>query len=168
MNIVNLSILVYGWKKPGKKHCRIIYIDQDEELKQTHYDHLNAFLENEIKIVTEEQSLNNEDQIDRKVALQRKAQKYKCCYKCSFDEIPKLKHTCPMCQTNVTKAKMKAMGLDDNENALTSHTHKRVLEEEIRVHVRRSTGEKRPQNISYDTQAPRPRKPMSMSLNPYL
>ena len=93
---------------------KLKYYDQDKEVKETHYMHLIAFLEKEIQLVAEEQSSDNKDHIDRQVALQRKALIYKSCYNCNFEEIPKLTHTCPMCQTNVTKAKMKAMGLDDN------------------------------------------------------
>ena len=97
----------------------IKYSDLQDDVKTCHYElHLYPFLQKEIQAVVAEQIESNVgdciDVIDQNVIKQRREELYKKCYQCNFDEIPKAKHTCPMCKANVTKTKMKSMGITEN------------------------------------------------------
>lgn len=93
------------------------FIDQNKVHKETHYAHLSAFLEAKIKEVASQQTSHGtscHDLIDDEVQKTEKALLYKKCYNCNFAEVPKSKHTCPRCRVNLTKAKLKSLGLEDD------------------------------------------------------
>ena len=96
---------------------RLKYLDQSDAIKGNHYSHLYVFLQQVIQEVATEQTIDGdktEDSIDTEVEQEIKAKLYKKCYQCYFEEIPKAKHACPMVKVNMTKSKMKSMGLDEN------------------------------------------------------
>ena len=135
---------------------RIKYIDKAEDIKETHYTHLHTFLAEEIKIVVEEQ--NNIattycDVIDEKVKKKVMNEKYKKCYNCQFEEIPKTKHTCPKCKVSVTKGKMKSMGLDANgmvDESIDENRTNYPPKKESRVFVQPCSAGRQSFNLAYE------------------
>lgn len=94
-------------------------MDKDRAIK--HYEHLHLFLQQQIDHVVGEQRNDGNmasDVVDTNVDIQNKAAIYKKCYNCDFSEIPKKQHTCPQCKSNVTKAQLQSMGIDDIGNSL--------------------------------------------------
>ncbi len=65
--------------------------------------------------------------------------------------IPKAKHTCPMCKVNVTKAKMKAMGIDEN-GMVDVAKPQTPQSKEYRIFVNPSSGERHSHSLSYEKQ----------------
>ena len=94
------------------------YIDLDTNVKELHYHQLHDSLESQIELVVSQQTLHAvtcHDYIDEEVAQHKRADICKKCHNCSLDEVPKKKLTCPKCKASLTKATLKAMGVDESE-----------------------------------------------------
>ena len=117
------------------------FIDQQEDVKNTHYSHLYSYIQKQIDIVKSEQVVNEghgfTDLIDRNVAEKQHAAHFKTCYNCDFRDIPKSKHACPMCKVKVTKAMFAAMNLDEVGNAKAEETRPFSNPREYKVTVKK-------------------------------
>ena len=96
-------------------------IDQDNDIQDTHFSHLTAFLNREIDIVRKEQVEGTtegtfDDSIDAMVTEAKQSEIYKKCYNCNYKDVPKSKHSCPQCGVKVTKSMFAAMNLDELGN----------------------------------------------------
>ena len=112
------------------------YIDLDDNVKELHYHHLHDFLESQIELVVSQQTLQADtyhDYIDEEVAQHKRAAIFKKCHNCSFDEVPKKKLTCPNCKASLTKATLKAMGVEDSETQQQQPTTAHRTPKEKRV-----------------------------------
>ena len=136
---------------------RLKYLDQETDVKETHYFHLKHFLSEQIQKVFEEQVKRDgkfEDNIDSLVIKKKNAVLYKKCYNCNFAEIPKSKYTCPHCKVNITKGKMKSMGLDANgmpDESIVATPE----EKEYRVFVKPSESGRGSHSLKYESQQQR-------------
>ena len=139
----------------GEQIGKLKNVDKDKHVKDTHYRHLHVYMhkiiQNVVSEQTEDEADTYTDKIDELVAIQRKQLTHKRCYQCNFEDIPKTKHTCPKCKANVTKSKMKSMGIDENGNAIVPKTIA-VQAKEYRVRVEKGAGQRHSFTVSHEEQ----------------
>ena len=134
------------------------YIDQDGDIKEMHYRHLDTFLNEQINIVVSQQKLMEngyQDFVDHDVDKIRQVAMFKICYSCKFDNVPKKKLSCPNCKASLTKASMKAHGLDDTGNipAQTTPPTDHARREERVILVKKDSKTKEKYKISYERES---------------
>ena len=134
---------------------KIKFIDQSEKIRDTHYTFLYRFIEQEIRYIAAQQCTSSgvfTDNIDLEVEKLKHQALYKSCYNCKFDQIPKSKHLCPMCKVNVTKSKMRAMGIEEDGSVVKKGaTVKKAKEYRVSVEGESST-ERYSHKLHYEKQ----------------
>ena len=79
---------------------KIKYIDKENKIKETHYNFLYPFLEQEIETVVWQQERKDDaisDHIESAVEKEIHDSMYETCYNCHYKNISKFKHLCPNC-----------------------------------------------------------------------
>ena len=134
---------------------KIKHIDKDNKIKETHYNFLYPFLEQEIEMVVRQQERKDDvvsDHIDAAVEKEIYDSMYKTCYNCHYKNISKFKHLCPNCKSNVSKSKMRAMGIDEYGNVIEQKSKGKGKSTEYRVTLEKSAGHRHTHKLSYAKQ----------------